>query len=859
MPRPIHCRRRALIATMGAAALLCMCLTTAVTAGPNAMGAAFGATQAQLALTARCPWATASGAAHSSPSALAAEVVARMTLSEKLGLVDLANANGYENQNMGIPRLCIPALTLQDSPNGLANGVTQVTQLPASLGIAASFDTALAYQYGQVLGQEARGKGIDVVQGPELNLDRVPESGRAFEAYGEDPYLTAALGVANIEGIQSEGIMADAKHYSAYNQETARFLVDQVISARALAEIYQVPFEAAVKQGHVATMMCSYGSLNGVNACSSPYLYQALKSWGFAGFVRSDLDAVEAAVPAFAAGMSVIKPAVVTTLRDAVLNGHLGVGRLNDAVQRVLTEMFAFGMVQNPPSGNINADVATPAHASFARQAAESSMVLLRDKDNVLPLDAKALASVAVIGLDAGASTMSAGYGSSRVKANYVVTPLAALKVALGPKVKVTYADGGGASLVQREVPASWLVAPVALKPGPEPPELTGADPQGIADLQAIRAPSVSAQSATAGAPGTGKYWSTWVATLTPRQSGLFTVSLTQSGDTWLYIDGKVVMASPGLHAPGPWSTSVALTAGKHYALRLDWFMALPETEPSLGLAYQSDDIATAVSAARAAQVAVVFANDFTSEAFDRLNLSLPGDQDALIEAVAAANPRTVVVLNTAGPVLMPWVNKVAGIVEAWYPGQEDGNAIAAILTGLVDPSGHLPVTFPATAGQGPVRSQAQWPGENGKVLYSEGLDIGYRYYNDHNLRPLFPFGFGLSYTSFLLSNASVSTKGTVATVGVWVTNTGARSGTAVVQAYLSYPAAAGEPPAQLRAFTRATLGPGQSKVVTMDLPGSDFEAYLGGHFVTVRGTYTVELGQSSENLPLQLSLTAPL
>jgi len=842
---------------MGAAALLSLGPTT-VAAGPNAQGAALGASRAQFALTARCPWATASAAKRSSPSALAAEVVARMTLSEKLGLVNLANANGYENQDSGVPRLCIPALTLQDSPNGLANGVTQVTQLPASLGIAASFDTALAYQYGQVLGQEAKGKGIDVVQGPELNLDRVPESGRAFEAYGEDPYLTAALGAANIEGIQSEGIMADAKHYSAYNQETARFLVDQVISARALAEIYQVPFEAAVKQGHVATIMCAYGSLNGANACSSPYLYQALKSWGFTGFVRSDLDAVEAAVPAFAAGMSVIKPAAVATLRDAVLNHHLGIARLNDAVQRVLTEMFAFGMVAHPPAGNINADVATPAHAAFARQVAEASMVLLRNKKSLLPLDPKRLASVAVIGHDAGASTMSAGYGSSRVKADYVVTPLAALKLDLGPKVKVTYADGGGASLVQREVPASWLVAAKALKPGPEPPEFTGADPQGIADLQVERAPSVTPQLATAAAPGTGKYWTTWDATLTPQQSGLYTLSLTQSGDSWLYLDGKVVMASPGLHAPGPWSTSVVLSAGQHYALRLEWFMATPETEPTLGLAYQSDDIATAVRVARSAQVAVVFVNDFTSEAFDRPNLSLPGDQDALIEAVAAANPHTVVVLNTGGPVLMPWVNKVGAIVEAWYPGQEDGNAIAAVLTGLVDPSGHLPVTFPATASQGPVNSLAQWPGENGRVIYSEGLDIGYRYYNDHHLRPLFPFGFGLSYTSFSLSAASVRTKGTVATVRVRVANAGSRSGTAVVQAYLTYPAAAGEPPAQLRAFGCVTLKPGQSRVLTMHLPRSDFEAYLGGHFAIVRGTYTLLLGQSSENLPIQLKLSAP-
>ena len=240
-----------------------------------------------------------------------------------------------------------------------------------------------------------------------------------------------------------------------------------------------------------------------------------------------------------------------------------------------------------------------------------------------------------------------------------------------------------------------------SLKPGPEPPEFTGADPQGIADLEVLRAPGVSKAVATAAAPGKGKYWTTWQASLTPHRSGLYTLSLTQSGDAWLYIDGKPVLASPGLHAPGPWSTTVPLAANHHYALVLTWFMATPETEPTLGLAFQSDAIASAVRAARNAQVAVVFANDFTSEAFDRLSLSLPGDQDALIAAVAAANPRTVVVLNTGGPVLMPWLSKVAAVVEAWYPGQEDGSAVAAVLTGQVDPSGHLPVTFPAIPPRG--------------------------------------------------------------------------------------------------------------------------------------------------------------
>ena len=430
--------------------------------------------------------------------------------------------------------------------------------------------------------------------------------------------------------------------------------------------------------------------------------------------MRSDLDAVEAPVPAFVAGMSMIKPAAVEQLRNGLRLHHLGMGRLDDAVKRVLTEMFDFGMVEHPPTGNINADVATSAHASFARQAAENSIVLLKDARSVLPLDAEKLRSVAVIGTDATQKTMSAGYGSSRVKAPYVVTPLAALRVALRPRVNVTYSPGGGPSLLLPAAPDSVLVSASKLTRNAEPPEFSGADPEGGADLHVLRAPTVTPAAATADAPGTGKYWSSWQAMLMPPRTGLYTFSLTQTGDTWFYLDGKLVMASPGLHAPAPWSATEPLVTGHHYPLRLSWYMAVPESEPRLGLAYQSGAIAAAVQAARSAQVAIVFANDFNSEGVDRPSLWLPGDQDALIAAVSAANPRTVVVLNTGGPVLMPWLSKVAGVVEAWYPGQEGGNALAAVLTGVADPSGHLPVTFPAERRQGPVHTPQQWPGVDG-------------------------------------------------------------------------------------------------------------------------------------------------
>ena len=279
---------------------------------------------------------------------------------------------------------------------------------------------------------------------------------------------------------------------------------------------------------------------------------------------------------------------------------------------------------------------------------------------------------------------------------------------------------------------------------------------------------------------------------------------------------------------------------------------------PQLGFADVSPEIAAAVSAARHASVAVIFAGVSQSESVDQPSLYLPGDADALISAVAAVNPRTVVVLNTGGAVLMPWIDRVAAVLEAWYPGQEDGTATAAILEGSVDPSGHLPVTFPAVSNPSPVGTPAQFPGVDGTVNFSEGLDIGYRWYQATGVTPLYPFGYGLSYTSFRLSGATVQKQRHQGVVDVTVTNVGRRQGTAVVQAYVHYPAAAGEPLEQLRAFDAVPLEPLQSRLVHLTLPASAFQAYLHGTFRSVPGTYSIDVGQSSADLPIHLATTAP-
>lgn len=777
-----------------------------------------------------------------------------MTLADKVGFVVLVARGGYENTNAAVPALCIPALTLSDGPNGISFYANGVTQLPAAIGIAASFDPAVANATGRVEGAEARAKGIDVVQGPELNLARVPESGRIFEAYGEDPHLAGAMGVANVEGVQSEGVMAEAKHFSAYNQETARARLDEVVSRRALEELYDAPFAAVVEQAHAASLMCAYGAVDGVNDCADTHQYAALASWGFSGFVRSDLASVARVALAFRAGLDLVKPASATSLEHLVRDGAIPRADLDRAVERTLTEMFAFGMIGHPRPPRIGARATSRTHSEVALLAAERSMVLLKDRGGILPLP-RSLRSVAVIGPDAFGAPRTAGYGSAHVHASFVLTPLASIRRAVGRRTRVDYVAGGPGGLRLAPLPARDLVSGVPLpsEARPDvPPE------PGMSDLHVARADNLSAAVATAGAPGRGSGWSTWHAVLEVRKSGVYEISIEQDGDTWCYLDGRAILAMRGLHGRSIWATTVSLTAHERYSIAVDWFAVRGNALPALGFADVSPQIAAAVRAARSARVAIVFASDWNSEGVDRPNLSLPGDADALISAVAAANPRTVVVLNTGGAVLMPWLHRVKAVLEAWYPGEQDGAATAAVLTGRIDPSGRLPLTFPASQAATPVSSLRQFPGVDATVHYSEGIDIGYRWYEAHDVAPLFPFGFGLSYTSFSLSDASLGADRGGIDASVTVRNTGRRRGTDVVQAYLGFPASAGEPPRQLRAFDAVTLAPGEARTVRLDLPRSAFLAYLGGRFRTVGGEYRVEIGQSSSDLPITLATEAP-
>ncbi len=883
------------------------------TAGSLAGGTAATPPRAMTVTTdiSQCPWLQSAVTRHDSPTALARLVVGRMNLAEKLGEVVLNQVGVYENANTGVPRLCIPSLTLQDGPQGLAFGAAHVTQLPAPLGIAATFDPTVARQYGEVQGSETNGQGIDVVQGPTLNILRVPQSGRAYEGYGEDPVLVSALGVANIEGIQSQGVMAQAKHFAVYSQETDRGLLNDVVSSRALNEIYLPPFEAAVSQAHVASVMCAYPQLNGTFQCQDAPLTDLLAQWGFTGFVRSDLGAVHDPVAAITSGTDLVKPASVRTLTTLVHEGRLPVAAVDGAVTRVLTQMFTYGIVGRDPLGFPGTPVDTAAHATFALQAAERSAVLLKDAGSVLPLDGAKAQSVAVIGADASTEPVTTGFGSSLVTAPFVSNPLAAIRQRAGPSAAVSYSDGGSTTGPLQPIPAEALTpvsgvghgltltlnqtdpgtgprslqtevptADVAISPHPSA-NMLGATPKSSAplarshDLLTLgwRASAAGGQASTARShivlpAGWSDVSATFAGTLTPPRTGLYTLSLQGSGGASLTLDGVPAVADSLSHARGRWSQAVRLVGGHPYRVQLSWEpfdSRTPSGETSitpgsLTLGWQdvSDQIASAATAAAKARVAVVFAGDYNSEAFDRPSLSLPGNENALIAAVAAANPRTVVVLHTGGPVLMPWLGSVAGVVEAWYPGEQDGAAIAALLFGDVNPSGRLPVTFPASDAQAAANSAAQWPGVNLTSLHSEELQVGYRYDHAAGIQPLFPFGYGLSYTQFGLSRLSVTRSATGYSVTVDVTNGGTRSGTDVPQAYLTFPASAGEPPAQLVAFTPVSLGAGQTRTVTLAVPGTAFQTDQSGTWASVAGPYTLAVGGSSSDLPLSAPVLAP-
>jgi beta-glucosidase len=686
--------------------------------------------------------------------------------------------------------------------------------------------------------------------GPTVNVDRDPRWGRSFEAYTEDPYLNSALAVADVNGVQSTGEMAQIKHLAVYNQETNRNAPadNAIVSTRAEQEIYLPAFYAGTTQAHAASVMCSYSYINGQAACQNQYLLQTnlRTDWGYPGFVTSDYGATHSTVQSADAGMDQEMPSAQfygPALQSAVQDGQVSMATLNGMVSPILTEMFKYNEFNNPPTGTTSATVTTAAHQAVSTAVAEAGTVLLKNDRGTLPLAANGAGTVAVIGPAASAAPVDTGGGSAHVTSTFNVTPLQGIQAAAGTGTTVNYVQG---------LPTDTSLAPIP-----------------SADL-------TPAYAATG-------YGGSYTGTLTAPETGTYVLAFQNPGSynaTNLYLNGKEILSNPGTPPVSTYSVSVDLTAGQTYTL------SLSGSGPSAALSWATPSdlapgIAQAVAAAKSASTAVVVVSDDTeSEAADRPSLNLPSAQNELISAVAAANPHTVVVVDAGAPVVMPWINQVSSVLDAWYPGESNGTALASVLFGATDPGGHLPVTFPTDLSQVPASTPSQFPGTGGEVQYSEGIDVGYRYYDATNETPLFPFGYGLSYAKFAFSDLRVTPQrvqndtsnpgtpachcngqsGTQATVTATVTNTGPVAGSDVAQLYLNDPAAAGEPPRQLKGFQKVTLKPGQSTTVRFSLSGQDLSYWddTANGWVLPDGTFGVYVGDSSAlaNLPLRGSFT---
>src|SRR6266568_4238074 len=808
--------------------LLTACVAVVLLAVPAA-AAASQASAAAPADAASCPWVTS----QAPVSQRVAQLMSQMSLADEISMVEgHGTSNPYVFYTPAIPALCIPAVGEEDGPAGVADGLTGVTQLPAGVALAATWDPSLAGRYGQVIGAEEFGKGASANLGPTVNIDRDPRWGRSFEALSEDPFLNSALDVPEIDAVQAQDVISQVKHFDAYNQETYRNTSadDVIVDNRTLHEIYMPSFYAAVTQADAASVMCAYSVVNGNFACNNSFLNNTVlrDEWGFPGFVTSDYAALHSTQGALQ-GTDMEQPFNTydgTALQTAIRKGTIPRSALNTMVQRVLTEMFQFNLFNQPRTGSTSATVTTPANVAMATSVAEEGTTLLKNAGSVLPLSAANGGTIAVVAASVTASPTYAGGGSAYVIPSSTVTPLAGIQAAAGSGTTVTYSQG---------LPTD-------------------------ASLPSI--PSSDLSPAYSSTPSGGSY----TGTLTAPETGTYVLALTNPcgcyTSTYLSLNGQHIIDDPSTPPVHTYSAAVQLTAGQTYTLSISGQSSqlLWGTPSAL-----APSINAAVSAAKSAATAVVVVSDDTEyEAADRPSLSLPSAQDEMISAVAAANPNTVVVINAGAPVAMPWLSQVAAVLDAWYPGQSSGTSLASVLFGQTDPGGHLPVTFPASLSQVPASTTAQFPGNGSQVQYSEGIDVGYRWYGANNLTPLFPFGFGLSYTQFAFSNLQIA-PGTVdgtqdVQVSATVTNTGQRSGSDVAQLYLGDPAASGEPPRQLAGFQRVNLAPGASAQVSFTITPQEESWWddSANGWTQTEGTYNAYVGDSSalSALPLQGTFT---
>jgi beta-glucosidase len=810
------------------------------------------------------------------------DLLNQMTLPEKVSL--LAGADMWHT--VPVERLGIPALKVTDGPNGARGegfmGGTKAACFPVGLALASTWNTELVERVGQALGQEARSKGARVLLAPTVNIHRSPLNGRNFECYSEDPYLSARMAVAYITGVQSQGVGATVKHYVCNDSEFQRNSISSEVGERALREIYLPPFKAAVQEAGSWALMASYNKVNGTYAGENPYTLTEIlrKEWGFDGLVISDWFGTKSGVAAINAGLDLEMPGPALwrgqQLLEAVERGEVAEATIDESVRRLLRlfeRVGLFGQRGEEPEQAID----RPEHRALIREAAAEGMVLLKNEGDVLPLRRERLNSLAIIGPNAKVARIMGG-GSAGVNAHYAVTPFDGIAASAGEQITLGYEAG---CTNHKQLP---LLSAGQLRTGEEgsahgltidyfnTPDFSGPP---VYSTLSESSELVLFHELPAGVNPL-QFSMRWTARFVPDETGTYTFGLVSSGLSRLSIDGREIVdnwtrQTPGDNYFGFGSAeargTIDLEAGREYALVVEYSKGgAMMTAVRLGCLppVPAEALDRAAQLAAASDVALVFVGlngEWESEGYDRQDIELPGQQGELIERVAAANKNTVVVLNTGAPISMPWLDKVAAVVQAWYPGQECGNAIADVLFGDVTPSGKLTQTFPVRLEDNP--AYINYPGENGRVHYGEGLFVGYRYYEKKRIAPLFPFGFGLSYTTFdyspLLLSAQETGPDDVLHVSLDITNTGSRMGKEVVQLYIRDVASnLQRPTKELKGFAKVQLEPGERKTVTLPVAFDALAYYddLERAWIAEAGKFEILVGSSSQDIRATATFT---
>jgi beta-glucosidase len=810
-----------------------------------------------FALPALCQTAPVTSAAT---EARVDSMLKQLSLEEKIDL--LGGVDSFYIR--AIPSIGLPRLKMADGPVGVRNyGPSTVF---GGIGLAATWDPTLAQRIGTVIGEDARARGVHFMLGPGVNIYRAPMCGRNFEYFGEDPFLSSRIAVAYIQGMQSQGVSATVKHFMGNNQEYDRHNMDSIIDERTMREIYLPVFEAAVKEAHVGAIMDSYNLTNGQHMTQNGYLNTdiAKKDWGFTGIMMSDWTSVYDGVAAANGGLDLEMPSAEfmnrATLLPAIKSGKVTEATIDDKVRRILRTAIQFGWLDRDQT-DLSIPKLNPEGSHATLEAARAGMVLLKNDGNLLPLDKGKIHSIAVIGPDAYPAQPGGG-GSAEAKPFTPVSYLEGIASSLGSGAKVYY-DRGLPTLDEIAKQTEFTTQATGGQPGLKTefftnPNLSGTPAITRTDKHVNYEPARGGDGA---ASDMSIRWSGYFTPASPGDYLVFVQGPGENGGYRLYVDKKLVFDNWKAWYAFVSEVSMTLSAGPHQ-IELDYYAhgGWGKTTANLGIVRPETLVTPAAKSLASRADVVVLAVGFDTasegESGDR-TFRLPPGQDELINQISAANKNTIVVVTSGGGVDMAaWVDHIPALFEAWYPGQDGGTALAQLLFGDFNPSGRLPISMERRWEDNAVHDSYYPKDDEKKVEYTEGVFVGYRHFDKSSVKPLFPFGYGLSYTNFAYKNLTVSpaTASGNVTVAFDVTNTGARAGAETAQVYVGdRHASVPRPLKELKGFAKAELNPGETRHVEVTLDRRAFSYYdVKNHKWTVApGDFDIYVAHSSAEIEL--------